>query len=240
MSLLSLGEYLFLRVCFELSLVDILSLRQVDLASLFRFTSIHSNSLPQVCRGFCDATRAKILWLNLFEQESRNEANIFPPYLTKHDMLDASVLESLVRRVSRLTYKWECGGVSPVNVWRLYLPQSVTWLRLVSGTWLFVASSDDHSSKISCWSLSRIYQGHKEPLAEAYLPGQVKTGKLEVQDSGVVLALGLGAEYVAHLTWLSWLTYIAGRYPSILSLCDSAEDTMYSPNCAESRVLPMY
>jgi hypothetical protein len=33
-----------------------------------------------------------------------------------------------------------------------------------------------------------------EPLAEAFLPGRVKTGKLEVQESGVVLALGLGPE----------------------------------------------
>jgi hypothetical protein len=65
---------------------------------------------------------------------------------------------------------------------------------LVSGTWLFVASSDDHCSKISCWDLSLVRQGNKEPLAEAYLPGQVKTGKLEVQGSQIVLALGLGAE----------------------------------------------
>ncbi|KAJ7811564.1 hypothetical protein B0H14DRAFT_2606492 [Mycena olivaceomarginata] len=71
---------------------------------------------------------------------------------------------------------------------------SVTWLRLVSVTWLFVASSDNHASKISCWALASVFQGFKEPLAEAYLPGQVKTGKLEVQESGVVLALGLGVE----------------------------------------------
>ncbi|KAJ7130294.1 hypothetical protein C8R44DRAFT_64037 [Mycena epipterygia] len=96
--------------------------------------------------------------------------------------------------MSRLTREWEARDLTPVNNWRLYLPQSITWLRLVAGTWLFVASSDNHSSKISCWDLSMVFQGVIEPLTEAYLPGQVKTGKLEVQDSGIVLALGLGAE----------------------------------------------
>ncbi|KAF7335416.1 F-box domain-containing protein [Mycena venus] len=106
-------------------------------------------------------------------------------------------LEALACRVARLDFKCETGTLSPVRDWRLYLPQSITWLRLVAGTWLFVASSDNHISKISCWDLTSVFQGHREPLTEAYLPGQVKTGKLEVQDSGVVLALGLGAESLA-------------------------------------------
>jgi hypothetical protein len=114
-------------------------------------------------------------------------------------VLDRVALEALARRVLRLAHKWETGDLAPVNTWRLYLPQSITWLRLVHGTRLFVASSDNYCSKISCWDLSLIFQGDAAPLAEAYLPGQVKTGKLEVQDSGVVLALGLGSEYVCHL-----------------------------------------
>ncbi|KAJ7704433.1 hypothetical protein B0H17DRAFT_1039655 [Mycena rosella] len=96
--------------------------------------------------------------------------------------------------MARLTDKWAAHDLSPVKIWRLYLPQSINWLRLIAGTWLFVASSDNHVSKISCWDLSLVFQGYIEPLAEAYLPGQVKTGKLEVQASGIVLALGLGAE----------------------------------------------
>ncbi|KAJ7130292.1 hypothetical protein C8R44DRAFT_978415 [Mycena epipterygia] len=175
MSLVSLGEYLILLVCLELPLLDVLSLRQV-------------------CRVLSEATRAKILWIHILERAVQDEGQILPPYLKRHDLLDTVTLEALVRRMSKLTHKWETGDLSPVKSWRLYLPQSITWLRLVAGTWLFVASSDNHSSKISCWDLSMVSQGVVEPLAEAYLPGQVKTGKLEVQDSGIVLALGLGAE----------------------------------------------
>ncbi|KAJ6577486.1 hypothetical protein B0H19DRAFT_1229597 [Mycena capillaripes] len=175
MSLVSLGEYLILLVCLELPLVDITSLRKV-------------------CRSLCEATRAKILWITILERNVSGEWKVMPPYLKGYDVLDPTALEALARRVSQLGLKWETGNLAPINNWRLCLPQSITWLRLVNGTWLFVASSDSNSSKLSCWELSLVFQGYTEPLAEAYLPGQVKTGKLEVQDSGIVIALGLGAE----------------------------------------------
>ncbi|KAJ7704421.1 hypothetical protein B0H17DRAFT_10931 [Mycena rosella] len=127
-------------------------------------------------------------------EEARYEGQIFPPYLKCYDLLDAVALEALVRRMARLADKWAARDLSPAKTWRFYLSHSITSICLVAGTWLFVASSDDHISKISCWDLSLVFEGYIEPLVEAYLPGQVKTGKLEVQDSGIVLALGLGAE----------------------------------------------
>ncbi|KAJ7348070.1 hypothetical protein DFH08DRAFT_867310 [Mycena albidolilacea] len=176
MSLTSLGEYLLFLVCLNLPLGDITSLRQV-------------------CRVLCDTTQTKGLWIRLLEQQVLLDDCIVPRYLKPYESLDAVALEALVRRVARLTHKRETGDLSPAKVWHLNaLPQSITWLRLVSGSWLFVASSDNYCSKISCWNLSLVFQGRMEPLAEAFLPGRVKTGKLEVQESGVVLALGLGPE----------------------------------------------
>ncbi|KAJ6451489.1 hypothetical protein C8R47DRAFT_301770 [Mycena vitilis] len=171
MSFTSLEEELVLLICLELPLTDITSLRQV-------------------CRTLCDATRAKILWINILTRRACGD--LLPRYLKGYDLLGSIELEALVRRALRLAHKWETGNLAPVNSWRLYLPQSITWLRLVNGTWLFVASSDTDSSKISCWELSMLFQGYAEPLAEAFLPGQVKTAKLEVQASGIVIALGLG------------------------------------------------
>ncbi|KAJ7039678.1 hypothetical protein C8F04DRAFT_1254950 [Mycena alexandri] len=175
MTLTSLGEYLIILVCLELPLVDITSLRQV-------------------CRCLTEATNAKVLWIKILDQRIRNAGTVLPPYLKGHEALDVIALEALARRLSRLADKWEAGNLSPVKNWRLRLAQSITWLRLVNGNWLFVASSDTSVSKISCWDLSLVFQGSIEPVAEAYLPGQVKTAKLEVQSSGVVLALGLGPE----------------------------------------------
>ncbi|KAJ7084032.1 hypothetical protein B0H15DRAFT_849841 [Mycena belliarum] len=103
-----------------------------------------------------------------------------------------------------LSEKRATRNFSPAEIWRLFLPQSITWLRLVVGNWLFVASSDNHTSKISCWDMSLVFQGYTEPIAEAYLPGQVKTGELEIQNSGIVLALGLGPGSLAvHIITLS-------------------------------------
>ncbi|KAJ6530909.1 hypothetical protein DFH09DRAFT_1409553 [Mycena vulgaris] len=175
MSLDSMSEDLIILVCLELSVADISSLRQV-------------------CRALHGATGAKVLWLNVLEQEVNQKAHILPPYLKTYDLLDAVSIQALVRRILTLARKWETRDLSPANAWRLHLPLSITWIRLVAGSWLFVASSDNQTSKLSCWDLSLVFRGHTKPLAEAYLPGQVKTGKLEIQDCGVVMALGLGAE----------------------------------------------
>ncbi|KAJ6530911.1 hypothetical protein DFH09DRAFT_1409561 [Mycena vulgaris] len=177
MSLASLNEYLILIICLELPVADITSIRKV-------------------CRVLYDATRVKALWITLLERAVR-DGQILPPYLKTYDRLDTFTLEALVRRMSRLTRKWESRDLCPNNAWHLHLLQSITWICLVTGSWLFVASSDNHISKISCWDLSLVFQGYTESLAEAYLPGQVKTGKLEIQDCGVILALGLGSEHVS-------------------------------------------
>ncbi|KAJ7860488.1 hypothetical protein B0H14DRAFT_2745071 [Mycena olivaceomarginata] len=183
----SLGEYLVSLVCLELSLADITSLRQT-------------------CRSLCTATRTKILWIYILE---RQNDQILPSYLKDYEQLDSATLEALVRRVSHLAHKWETENLTPILSWGLNLPQSITWLRLVTGRWLFVASSDSCTSKISCWDLSSVFQGSIEPLAEVYLRDQAKTGQVEVQESGIVLALGLGPE--SHAVHIITLRKYQGR-----------------------------
>ncbi|KAJ7703921.1 hypothetical protein B0H17DRAFT_1193853 [Mycena rosella] len=160
----SLNEELCLVIFRPLSVMDILSLR------LSYFRGRNAGEDPLDLRDTSAAT------------------DILPSYLKTPRLFDAGALEALVRRVDRLTRRWNANDLSPVNVWRLHLCQSITWLRFVSGRWLFVASSDNDVSKISCWDLSVIFRGGTEPIAEAYLPGPVKTARLEVQASGVVLA----------------------------------------------------
>ncbi|KAJ7161170.1 hypothetical protein C8R46DRAFT_1285226 [Mycena filopes] len=168
----SLNEYLFLLVCLDLDLSDTLALRQV-------------------CRSFNRATRAKLLWINLLKRTAESGGRALPLHLKPCGSLDGRALEALVVRVSQLARRWKKQDLCPVDVWRLDISRSITWLRLVVGNWLFVASSDHDVSKISCWDLSLVFQGYTEPIAEAYLPGQVETAQLELQDVGVVLALGV-------------------------------------------------
>ncbi|KAJ7038950.1 hypothetical protein C8F04DRAFT_1392752 [Mycena alexandri] len=169
----SLSGDLLLLVFHELSVADVLCVRRV-------------------CRNFAATTRAKVLWMNLLSAVGSSEENVLPTCMKAPNLLDATALEALVVRVLRLARRWRNNDLFPVQVWRLNLCQSITWLRLVAGSWLFVASSDNYVSKITCWDMTLLFQNHMEPIAEAYLPGQVKTAQLEVQDSGIVIALGLG------------------------------------------------
>ncbi|KAK7017338.1 F-box domain-containing protein [Favolaschia claudopus] len=143
-------------------------------------------------------------------------------YLGGYECLEASALENLACRVAHLDAKWKARDLSPVRDYQLCLPpQSITWLRLVAGTWLFVASSDNYVSKLTClffrhWDVHSVFRGHHQPLAEAYLPGQVKTGQLEIQESGIMLALGLGPDYV-HSSPVHVITFQKGSDGHVFS-----------------------
>ncbi|KAJ7161180.1 hypothetical protein C8R46DRAFT_360612 [Mycena filopes] len=167
----SFSEYLLLLVFLELELTDIVSLRRV-------------------CRSFNGATYAKLLWSNLLKLADR-DGHVLPVYLKHPDSLSAADIEALVIRVSLLARNWKNEDLRPVNVWQMDVRRRITWLRIVNGNWLFVASSDHEVSKLSCWDLSLVFQGYAEPIAEAYLAGQVETAQLEIQELGVVLALSL-------------------------------------------------
>lgn len=56
-----------------------------------------------------------------------------------------------------------------------------------------MASSDHSVSKLSCWDIPLVTRGLLEPVAECFLPGVSKTGRVEVQDGiGIVVALAVG------------------------------------------------
>ncbi|KAJ7221823.1 hypothetical protein B0H12DRAFT_302740 [Mycena haematopus] len=152
MFLTSLSEYLILLVCFELPVADIFSLRQA-------------------CRSLYRATRAKVLWICIVERRIHG-CKVLPPCMKRYDLLDSGALEVLACRMARLDVQWETGLLSSTRNWRLDLPQTITWLRLVAGTWLFVASSDNHVSKINCWDLTLVFRGRKEPVAEPIFPAK--------------------------------------------------------------------
>jgi hypothetical protein len=98
-----------------------------------------------------------------------DQGQVLPPCLKSRDKLDGKQLEALVVRVSQLARRWRGNDLQPVKMRRIDIQYPITWLRLVSGGLLFVASSDNNVSKISCWDLSSIFKGFTEPIAEAYL-----------------------------------------------------------------------
>lgn len=63
----------------------------------------------------------------------------------------------------------------------------------MQGRWLLVASSDQTSSVLSLWYVPTLFAEPpaKHPVYEAFLEGPVNNGFVEVQESGVVVALEL-------------------------------------------------
>ncbi|KAF7302100.1 F-box domain-containing protein [Mycena indigotica] len=108
--------------------------------------------------------------------------------------MDTATLVLTIRRLKFLNRSAsESGASTPSIVFQQRLPQSITWLQLCMGGFLFVTCSDNHSSKIICWDLLSS-PGPPRALAEGYLPGCVKTAKIEVQQNKIVLALGVETE----------------------------------------------
>nr|GAT57323.1 predicted protein [Mycena chlorophos] len=179
-----------LLVCFELDLQSIYSLREVS-------------------RFFDRVTRTRVLWLTLL-QNALNQGAFIPRYIENHSKLDSHTLESLVHRLTALVPKWSSPTTStssPTPLMHRYLPLSVTWTRLIAGNWLFVASSDDLQSQLSCYDLADLDSA--SGTTHAYLPGRVRTALTEIQANGIVLALGLTHE--AHAVYVITLRKRDGR-----------------------------
>lgn len=120
------------------------------------------------------------------------------PQMHLLDSVDDIETEALARRTARLRHLLHTTESISVSSKRstgllLNLSQPVHWLRLVAGRWLLVASSDHSVSKLTCWDISLVVtRGLAEPTTECFLPGQVKTGQVEIQSGAIVIALAVG------------------------------------------------
>lgn len=147
----------------------------------------------QTCRAFNRATRVKSLWVCMLRRLIKENDSPLPPYLKPVTALSGEHFEALTRRLTVLTHQWNRGVVRPQSIIRLDLSRSVTWLRLVSGRWLFIASSDARASSFACWDIETVFREVKEPAAECFFSGPVDDGMFEVQHEGIVIALSVGS-----------------------------------------------
>lgn len=119
------------------------------------------------------------------------------PSYTKHVVaMDAENMEVLTRRVYRLSKHWDSGNLRARSVVHLDQPRSVTWLRIVSGRWLFVASSDSRTSGLSCWDIEDIFNEMTGTVAECFFSGAIHDAEVEVQDGSIVVASSVDSRWV--------------------------------------------
>ena len=118
------------------------------------------------------------------------------------DDLNASETEILTLHLLRLRERPLSSTSVQSNFIRFDQVRSVTWLRIVRGVWLLVATSDSDASSISLYRVADILRDSSQviPAAEAYLPAPVRDGAVDfLEDNSVLIALSLASEYVRNL-----------------------------------------
>ena len=82
-------------------------------------------------------------------------------------------------------------GKEPQTYTRLDRSRCITWVRLLEGQWLIVASSDASVSELSLWSLTSLGEGTDggKPVTTVYLGGAVADGLVDVSGDRVIIAL---------------------------------------------------
>lgn len=103
-----------------------------------------------------------------------------PSYFRSLNDLTPRDTETMAIHLVRLLH----GGIpSSPRIIRIDQPRTITWLRLVHGSWLLVATSDTDASSLSLWRLSDILQNGSKavPVSEGFLPAPVRDGAVDVE-----------------------------------------------------------
>ena len=118
-----------------------------------------------------------------------------PWYRKAHSELDSHQLELLARQALRISSPTAHCTIKRLDQER----QSISWLRLVHGQWLLVASRHVNTkiSTLSLYSVTSLQKGRSEPLIRVELVGPVSSGEVEVQDRQLVVALCFQVPYVS-------------------------------------------
>lgn len=136
-------------------------------------------------------TKDKLVWIHLLRGLIIKNNIRLPPYTKPIAALSAEQVEALTRRAAWLGYRWSLGLIQPQAIAKLDIPRTVTWLRLVLGRWLFVASFDTQASCLSCWDVERAFREKTTPVAECFFSGPVRSTQLELQTSRIVIAVSV-------------------------------------------------
>lgn len=160
----------------------------------FSSRSTRFNASTQTCREHSRIASAKQLWLHVLDRDIVAKGLILPSDIQPIENLSPPQLRSLVVHVLQLHQATTASAKqATLQVFRLNQSRSVTWLHLVRGQWLLVASSNSSSSVLSLFSVDSLLLSQDWDLVtEAYLTAPVSNGKVEVQADGkVTVALEL-------------------------------------------------
>ena len=123
-------------------------------------------------------------------------------YLRDWETVSIRSLISRIKYAKQLFRIYENGPFQS-SIVTFQLQGSVTWLKLLRGRWLLVASSDLDQSKLSLWDVS---EERKRLVTQLYLTGPVMDGKCDDSVRTIFFALSIGTKCV-HTPTVSTSTH---------------------------------
>jgi len=164
--------------------------------AVFRYLDIRRIlSMRQCCREFNRISRVKQLWVSILQRDVLQDAvtSPFTGCIRSLNDLSAQETEAVAIHLLRLQRR----NFAPVpKIIRIDQERPVTWVHLVHGRWLLVATSDKDASCIALWKIADILRdaAHAKPASQAFLPAAVRDGVVDVQDDALVIALSIFSE----------------------------------------------
>ena len=141
-------------------------------------------------------TKRKQVWLMVIARDMA--LDLIPTYCTPLDMQtsrDTEVLALHLRRVQQCATT----GLSRMVTRSFHQPRPVTWVRMVHGLWVLVACADALASVLTLRSVRTVLSSSldRPPVveAEAYFPGPIDGGEVNVEGSTLAIALDIRSLY---------------------------------------------
>ncbi|EIW79573.1 hypothetical protein CONPUDRAFT_166320 [Coniophora puteana RWD-64-598 SS2] len=150
-------------------------------------------SLQKTCRALYNATQDKQLWLIFLQRLVHSKNAPLHCLLQKFNSLTSQQVQALACRSAYLCDAWAHNSLTARHIIRSDLPRSVTWLKLVEGRWLLVASMDTMCSRLEVYDISATGKGIFGPLAGCYLSGPITSGEADIRNGQLRAAVAVDA-----------------------------------------------
>ncbi|TDL27893.1 hypothetical protein BD410DRAFT_781809 [Rickenella mellea] len=149
-------------------------------------------SLRKVCAKLNRSISGdKQLWAHILQRDVVDRDISLLPYRSEFASSDAACIEAWVRQALNLEASFQ-NAESLGATQRVGLGACITWVKLVRGRWVLVASSDTRHSCLMLWD-SMPPTKSLQKCANISLPGPVLDGQVEDTGSKITIAVSVGS-----------------------------------------------
>ena len=177
--------------------------------------------MTQTCKTLWQTCMEKQLWLHVWRRDVLRAKVPTSTCLDSLDLLNDYQTKLVVQHALRLHHNMSCSPERR-DIQKVFFHQSqpITWTRIVCGSWLLVATSDDESSVLSLYSTESLLGARAQDLlAQAFLEGPVLNGLIEISsENGIVIALELRTSTYVLFAYIMYALHVLCTFRSTLEV----------------------